>query len=287
MSIKLIQYFVHDATINGSRVGGSQTLTISKNIEPSQITPWGHPFENRAKFRKKPKVTCSLQKILTDDYGPTFPGFDIQNLIPKRPVDKYDLGATIYGGGSIKLIDSILTGISYTFGNQGFFTEDLTFEGTVSEASTAGNEGTGLTRNAEGIPYQRQHFNGGTLPSEIIGQTLLNVTVNLSIPYSELGYYGSFYTYETMFVAFPVEISTSFEILDKGYSQSDIDYLDNIINDEITYRSITISTIPVSIDLGDKNVLVSMERGGANAGDSGYSTIKCTYINSNNYFKLI
>lgn len=287
MSLKLIQYFVHDATINDSRIGGSQSLTISKNTDLSEFIPWGDPFLARANHRKKPKATFSLQKILTDDYGPTFPSFDVQNLVIKRPVDNYNLGATIYGGGSIKLIDCILTGISYSFNNEEFFTESLTFEGVVSEAAPSGNAGVGLTRNETGIPYQRQHFTGGTLPSEVVGQILLNVDIDLTINYNSLAQFGEFDIVETMFATFPVEVSSSFEILDRGYSQQYNDYLSNKVNDNLDYQSISISTIPVSIDLGDKNVLVSMERGGANAGDSGYSTIKFTYTNSNNYFKLI
>lgn len=287
MSIKLIQYFVHDATINGSRVGGSQTLTIAKNVDPSEAVPWGSPFVDRAKFKKKPRTTFSLQKILTDDYGPTFPGFDIRDLIPKRPVDKYDVGATIYGGGSIKLKDCVLTGISYSFRNQGFFTEDLTFEGTVTEATSAGSEGTGLTRNAEGVPYMRQHFTGGTLPSEVSNKNILGIQIDLSISYAELVTFGVFKTYENKFVSLPVQASVSFETLDRGYSQSEIDFSEYDINDEIVKQAILINTIPVSIDLGGANVLTSVDRSGANAGDSDYSTLTYNYMNVDNSFKLI
>lgn len=289
MSIKLIQYFVHDATINGSRVGGSQTLTIAKNVDPSEAVPWGSPFVDRAKFKKKPRTTFSLQKILTDDYGPTFSGFDIRDLIPKRPVDKYDVGATIYGGGSILLSDCVLTGISYSFRSRGWFTEDLTFEGTVTSGTAAGSEGAGLSRNEEGIPYQRQHFTGGTLPSEVDGQILFGVQVDLSISYGELATFGTFKTYENKFVSLPVQVTTSFETLDRGYSQSELDLSNNMgdINDEIIKQAILINSVPLSIDLGANNVLTSIDRSGANAGDSDYSTLTYNYMNVDNSFKLI
>lgn len=287
MSIKLVQYFVHDATINGTRVGGNQTLTITKDVEPSATTPWGSPFTDRASFKKKPRTTFSLQKILTDDYGPTLAGFDIRNLIPKRPVDKYDVGATIYGGGSIKLKDCVLVGITYSFRNQGAFTESLTFEGTVAEGASAGAEGTGLTRTASGTPYMRQHFLGGSLPSEVSGQVLLGVDVELSISYGELATFGSFLTCDNKFVALPVQVSSSFEVLDRGYSHSGVDFFGDVINDELTKQTISINTTPFSIDLGSKNVLASINRSGASAGDSDYSVITYNYINTDNSFKLL
>lgn len=286
MSVPLIQYFVHDATINGSRVGGSQTLTISKAVEPSNAQSFGNPFADRSKFRRKPRVDVSLQKMLSDDYGSTIPLFDIRDLAIKRPVDKYDLGATIYGGGSIKLADCVLTGLSYNFSNQGWFTEELSFEGSVSEQTAAGAAGTGLTRTAEGTPYQRQHFLSSTLPAEVDGEVLLSVSVDLSIGYDELVSYGTFYTYETKFVQVPISVNSTFEILDRGYSQTDIDYIANEVMDSLTKQAIVINSTPVSIDLGDKNILVTIERRGANAGDSNYSTLAFTYTNIND-FKLL
>lgn len=286
MTIPLIQYFVHDATINDSRIGGSQSLTISKNMEPSDVAVWGNPSQTRSKFYKKPTVNFSLEKILTDDYGPTFGSFNLAELITKRPVDKYDLGAKIYGGGSIKLVDSVLTGISYSFRNQGWFIENLSFQGVVSEAATAGTSGTGLTREETGIPYQRQHYLGGTLPSDIVGKTLLGIEINISISYAEISSFGSFPLYENKFVQLPVDISVTYETLDRGYSQSRFDYFSNEFNDEIEYDSISIVTVPVSINLGTKNVLTSVERSGATAGDSDYSIVKYVYRNVGNYFKI-
>lgn len=287
MSLMLIQYFVHDAILNGSRLGGVQTVTLEKSFSESNHNLYSNPFKERALYYEIPNTSFSIEKILTDSYGPTFPGFDIRELIPKRPVDKYDLGVIIYGGGSIKFVDSVLTGIAYSFRNTGWFSERLSFEARVSEQTTAGNLGEGISRSNEGVPYQRQHFTGGSLPTEIAGQILLSVDIELSINHQDLISYGYMKTYETKFVSLPVDITASFTILDRGYSQSRVDYTGSDINDVINQQAISISTVPFSIDLGDKNVLVSMSRSGADAGNSDYSTITYTYKNINNYFKLL
>lgn len=286
MSIKLVQYFVHDATINGSRVGGSQTLALSQNVEPSVVTPWGDPNKSNSRFIKKPTTSATLTKMLSDTYGPFFNGFDIRNKIYKRPVDKYDLGATIYGGGSISMKDCVLTGIKFSFRNSGFFTEELSFEGVITSSEASGSEGTGLSRNATGLPYRRQDYIGGSRPTGTGSGPLLSVEVSLSVSYGEIPSYGKFKTYNNKIVSLPVDCSVTYEVLDLGYSGGGIDGALDVVYDDVQYETISVSTTPVSIDMGSKNILSSIERSGADAGDSGYSTLRYTYRNTDNYFVI-
>jgi hypothetical protein len=287
MSIKLVQYFVHDATINGGRVGGSQTLTLSQNVESSTVTPWGNPSQSNARFIKKPTTSATLTKMLSDDYGPFFGGFDLRSKIYKRPVDKYDLGAIIYGGGSLSMKDCVLTGMRFSFQNTGFFTEELSFEGSVLSAAAGGAEGTGLSRSEEGFPYRRQHYAKGSRPSSTGSAPLLSIEVSLSISYGTIPTYGKFKTYDNKIVSLPVECTATYEVLDLGYSGGGVEATGDAVNDDISYENVFITTVPVSIDLGGKNVLVSIERSGADAGDSAYSTLKYTYKNTDNTFDII
>lgn len=284
MSNKVLQYFLHYATIDGTPLGGSQSVSISKNVDSSDTIPWGSPFSARSKFRKKPTTSFSITKMLSDDYGPTFSGFDVQTRIPKRPVDEYDVQCVYKNSaGGFTCVHSVLTGVSYSFSNQGWFTEELTFEGVATTGASYGARPPGTN---EGTPYQRQNYLGGTLPSEVSGKVLLGIDVNLSIPYGEISSFGSFNTYKNKFIQLPVDISVTYEVLDLTYSQT-ADYAGYVVNDDIIYQSILISTTPVSIDLGSKNFLSSIDRSGANAGDSDYSIMRYTYRNLENYFKLV
>ena len=286
MSIKLVQYFVQDCIINGSRVGGVQTVSFDKSVPTTDIINWGNPNESTSIYRKKSATNFTFDKFLSNSHLSYFSGFDIRDSIGKIPLDKYELGVIIYGGTSLKVQDCLLSGINFNFTNDGIFTEQMSFSGHISEIDTSGPEDVGISRNEEGIVYKRQHFFRTFLPAEVNGYPLLRVSVSMSISHGKIPSYGKFYTYEDKYVQVPVDISCEYEIIDLGYSQSDIDILLEEIQDDITFRTIKIQTMPLTIDLGDKNKLSSITKNGGNAGSSDYSTLVFKYENINNFFNI-
>lgn len=287
MSIQYIDYFVHDCTINGNRIKGVQTVSFDKNIPSTDIVNWGNPNESVPLFKREQSVDFIFDKFLSNGIGPFLTGFDLQSLIGKMPVDNYELGVTIYGGPSLKIQECILSGMNFEFNRNGIFKEQIAFEGFVSDVSSAGTEGTGSQRTEEGITYRRQHYIKSFLPSEIPSSyPLLKVTVSLNIEYGSIAAYGKYYLSKNKFMTFPCSVSCEYEVLDLGYSQGDIDILSEEFIDNMTFRTIKIQTIPVSIDLGNQNKLVAITRSGGSAGGSEFSILTFRYENINNFFKV-
>lgn len=283
MSLKLIQYHVHTVLVDGNRVGGVQNVTVGKSFDMSTVITKGLPTTTK-NFYKKPNLTISFAKFISDGHGALLSGFNIANEIYKTPPTTYDIEIGVVGGGGFKFIDTVLTNLTYNFNNEGDFTEELTFAGHVSEQKSS----IAAPAVEYGQTRRRQDFNKAvSLPSEIPSASiLLSVSASIGINYGEIPTFGGFYTAKNKYISYPVDISCDYEILDIGYSQSRTDYTnDDLINDQIDYRAITIGGIP-TINLGDKNILTAIDRSGGEAGQGGYSTLRYTYKNNNNSFSI-
>lgn len=284
MSLKLIQYFIHTLKINSQRVGGVQSVTVGKSFNTTNITGKGLPT-NVKNFYQKPELSISFTKFMSDDYSSFLSGFDIRNEIYKTPPEKYDIEIGIVGGGGLKFVNTVLGGVTYNFTNQGDFTEELSFIGHVSEAISS----IAAPAVEYGQTKRRQHFIKANIPSEIPSSTLLSVTASMNINYGTIPTFGKFYTHKNKYITYPVDISCTYEVLDKGYSQARSDYTgsneETIINDEVSYRSIVISGVP-SVNLGDKNILTNVDRNGGDAGNNDYSIYRYTYKNNDNSFSV-
>lgn len=285
MSLILIQYHVHTVLLDGNTVGGVQTVNIAKSFDTSTIIKKGGPTTTK-NFYKKPTLNISFSKFISDDHGSAISGFNLADELYKAPPTTHEIRIGIVGGGGLKFVDTVFTGVTYTFSNQGYFTEELNYTGHVSEAISSISAPT----VEEGIVKRRQDFNKSvSLPSELTSSTLLSVQASMNINYGEVPSFGKFYTAQNKYMTYPVDINCVYEVLDKGYSQSRSDYTavdgKNLINDEVTEQAITIGGVP-SINLGNKNFLSNVERNGGDAGNSDYSIFKFTYKNNNNSFTV-
>lgn len=285
MSIILIQYNVHTVLLDGNIVGGVQTVNVSKSFDTSTIVTKGGPTTTK-NFYKKPTLNISFSKFISDGHGSAISGFNLEDELYTTPPTAHEIKIGVVGGGGLKFVDTVFTGVTYTFTNQGFFTEELNYTGHVSEAIASISAPT----VEEGIVKRRQDFNKSVaLPSELTSSTLLSVQASLNINYGEVPSFGRFYTIKNKYMTYPVDVSCVYEVLDRGYSQSRSDYTltsgDNLINDEVTDRVISIGGVP-EIDLGSKNFLSNVERNGGDAGNSDYSIFKFTYKNNNNSFTV-
>jgi hypothetical protein len=282
--LKLVQYHVHSVSLNGTAVGGVQTVNVSRNFDNTTIIKMGDPSVVK-NFYKKPTVEVSFSKFLSNGVGPSFPGFNLTSSPPQTA----SLSIGISGGGGLSFADMVVGSASYTFNTEGFFTEQLTFTGHVMGASAAPFVGF----NEEGIVKRRQDFILSGFPQEVSallssGHVLLSAEASFNANYNFVPTYGNFYTIKGKYLSYPVDVSCSFEILDRGYTHTSVaDAIAGSIDDTVQNRSIVISAGGVTINLGSENFLVGLERTGGDAGQSSsYSTYRYTYKNNNGSFTV-
>lgn len=282
--LKLVQYHVQSVSLNGTAVGGVQTVNVSRNFDNTTIIKMGDPSVVK-NFYKKPTVEVSFSKFLSNGIGPSFPGFNLTASPPQTA----SLSIGISGGGGLNFADMVVGSASYTFNTEGFFTEQLTFTGHVMEGSSTAFVGF----NEEGIVKRRQDFILSGFPAEVSallssGHVLLSVEASFNANYNFIPTYGNFYTIKGKYLSYPVDVSCSFEILDRGYTHTSVaDAVSGAIDDTVNNRSIVISGGGVTINLGSQNFLTGIERTGGDAGQSSsYSTYRYTYKNNNGSFTV-
>lgn len=283
--INLVQYHVHSVYLNGDAVKGVQNVNVSRNFDNTTIIKWGDPSKVK-NFYKKPNVEVSFSKFLSNNTGPSFPGFDLMSSPPQTA----SLSVGISGGGGINFTDMVVGSASYTFNTEGFFTEQLTFNGHTMEQGAVVSLG-GTPR--EGIVARRKDFILSGFPAEVSallssGHVLLSVEASFNANYNFVPTYGNFYSIKGKYLTYPVDVSCSFEILDRGYTHTSVaGSTSGAIDDSVNNRTIVISGGGATINLGSENFLVSIERTGGDAGQSSsYSTYRYTYKNNNGSFTV-
>jgi hypothetical protein len=299
MSLKLVQYFVHDILINGTAVGGVQNVNISRNLDVNRIIKRGDPTTVK-NFYREPNVDISFTKFISDTIGPAFTSFSLT----QTPPQSFNLQMAIVdtnGLHGLQFDDCLLKSAAYSFKNEGFFTEQLTFNGRLTESGPTGIYSG--TTGQQGNVRRRQNYNksAATNPAEVTSilqggsAALLSIEASFSANYGQVPTYGNFYTTRNKILTYPVDISCTYEILDIGYAQpysssgtavkiSDtLSY--NTINDIVNLQQIVINGYPV-INLGSNNFLTGLDRSGGDAGQGNYSIYKLTYKNNDGSFTI-
>lgn len=306
MANNYIPYFLHSVFLNDSRLGGVQSVTISKDYDTTAIVKYGSP-QTVKNFYKKPNVSITTSKFITSGLGPSIPSFSlsdyIENAVGTYPsykltvkiidqsVSSSDPGYGRNGAGGFEFKDMLVSSISYNYDVQGFFTEDITYVGHISNLNSGFiGKFTVRTENDTGEVYRRKDFAGITLPNIIPTNSVLqSVNASLNISYGDVPTWGNFYTLKSKYIAFPVDISCEINILNLGYKQDSDGFslLDgsNVIDDSVSEYSISISG-PPTVNIGSKNFLTSMNANGGDAGSSDYSTITYNFKNNNNSFSI-
>ena len=297
---QLTRYFTHTVLTNGSQVPGVQSVTLGKTFDMTTIIAKGRPAVS-TNFYKVPNFTLSFSRFMADNVAPWNAGFDLSTIAYVKPPSLYDITIGIVGGGSLLCKEFYLKSLGYSFSAEGNFTEQIAFEGaTVTTAdpiseSAVGDAGLNLTGNVK----RRQHYTLGGEPAEVQsllsgGHALLSVETSMNLNYGHIPTWGRLYASKNKYISYPVDISCTYEILDRGYAQGNTNYYDvdnnplspnYIIDDTVYNRQITVGGYP-TIDLGPHNFLVNVDRSGGEAGQGKYSTYKYTYKNTENYFKL-
>jgi hypothetical protein len=310
------QYFVHTLLINGTKIHGVQTVNVSASYEVTNLTMKGLGvgigLSNSVKgfnvrnFYKKPTMEVSFTKILGDNISSVFPA---NFKFFKTPPDPFEIRVGVVGGGGMKFKDMVLKSITYNFPNEGNFTEQLAYEGHMVEDLPELTETNYYTSNPNtwpeftGTVKRRKDFNitGNTFPKEVAGLLfgqneqagksgiLLSVEASLNMNYGEIPTFGYFPSVRNKYISLPIDISCTYEVLDKGYkNQNNLFYNGYLVSgysvgDYVEPQSIIIASYP-TINLGTGNFLTNIDRSGGDAGQSDYSVYKYTYKNNDGSF---
>jgi hypothetical protein len=250
-------------------------------------------------------VQISISRFVTSGLPAT--SFNLSNYINNQ-VGEYDAkkitvkiindtdvsgpGQGRSGSGGFEFQDMLLSSLSYNYDVQGFFTEELTYTGHISNLSSGFiGKFTIRTSDDTGNVYRRQDFGGVSLPSPIPANPVIqSVSASMNINYGEVPSWGNFYTIKNKYLMFPVDVSCSITILDLGFSQSEDGFStdlngDTIIDDSVDEVAMAI-TGPPNVNLGSKNFFTGFERNGGAAGNNDYATITYNFKNNNNYFSV-
>lgn len=342
----LIRYDLQNLKINNVVVSGIQNISINQNLDVTTIPQWGNPF-NSTNVYKKPNIDISFSKFISDNVkslpidisitGVSKTGAVIPSgkIIPS-PLDidiyiyNYQNADNVYPTG-IQLKDCLIKSINYKFGTEGFFTEDLTFSSHLlinsglAPAIKYDEEGSNFVIGSGSVKRRPDFFASG-VPREVYGHltsghVLLSVDVSISFDYGDIPSYGRFYTTANKYVKYPIDVSCTFEVLDRGFytvtgnmyqdtgTRSHSYIYSGILNpppysgeikssgnmNEIVYsvfeNMYTTGILlgikdGLTINLGPNNFLVSRERSGGDAGQNNYSTYRYTYKNTTSEFTL-
>jgi hypothetical protein len=308
------QYFVHTLLIDGTKIHGVQTVNVSASYEVTNLTMKGLGVGigvgNSVKgftvrnYYKKPTMEVSFTKFLSDNASSVFP---TNFKFFKTPPEPIEVRVGVVGGGGMKFKDMVLKSITYSFPHEGNFTEQLTYEGHMVEDlpdlvntnyyTSSPNSWPEFTGNVK----RRKDFNiaGNTFPKEVAGLLfgqnegvgksgiLLSVEASLNINYGEIPTFGYFPSIKNKFVSLPIDISCTYEVLDKGYkNQNNLFYTTSngySVGDYVEPQTIIIASTP-TINLGTGNFLTNIDRSGGDAGQSDYSVYKYTYKNNDGSF---
>jgi hypothetical protein len=296
------QYFVHTLLIDGTKIHGVQTVNVSASYDVNNLTMKGlgagvgptKGFTVR-NFYKKPTMEVSFTKNLADNVVSLFPAnFNFF----QTPPNSFEISVGVVGGGGMKFKDMILKSISYSFRNEGNFTEQLTYEGHMVEDFPELSETNYYTSNPSSWPEftgnvkRRKDFNiaGGITPKEVSG-ILLSVEASLNMNYGEIPTFGYFPSVRNKYISLPIDISCTYEVLDKGYKNQNNLFYDGYsvdgysVGDYVEPQSIIIASYP-TINLGTGNFLTNIDRSGGDAGQSDYSVYKYTYKNNDGSFTV-
>lgn len=237
----LIRYDLQSLKINEIGVSGVQNVSVNQTRDVTSIPTRGNPFISKTMY-KKPNVEVTFTKFLSDNVASLVIDSGVVNstlnksilpsgkLIPS-PVDinidiyDYQSPNSIAPSG-LEIKDALLKSINYTFSTNGFFTENIGFSSHLLISSGIRNT-IKPYENSNFVPHtgnvkRRQDFYISGVPAEVAshlssGHALLSADVSISIDYGDIPSYGRFYTAMNKYVRYPIDVTCSFEVLDRGY----------------------------------------------------------------------
>lgn len=282
-----IFYASHGVKVGGTTVQGAQSVGVTTNFNLEQAFQLGQLaiYDN---IVVDPEVEVTVSKALDGEDSiwklATGGGSLVSNANDQATVIigvGNDTDASLTSIAAVECTGMYISSLSYTFPVDGNFTEDITFvgnhkaiNGSVSAPSVSG-----------ATVLRRQHINLGssTLPSEVAGKNLSNITISADLGRESMYKLGSYAPFHR-FVNFPLEVTCEFEVIATTIDGTECDLaevscsspesLPTEQNIEIVICDASGNDHGYTFDLGSKNVLQSVNYTG---GDTGGGNVTITY----------
>ena len=292
-----IFYACHAVDINDTTVQGAQSVGVNTNFNLDQIFQLGR-LEIYDQVAQNPEVEVTVSKVL-DGYETIYNLATGGGSIISNANDQTNI---ILGVGNdtdaimvaniaaIEMTGCYINSLSYTFPVDGNFTEEVSFVGSHKAAAGAALAPTNATPDVNVLRRQNFKYSACTLPSEIDGARLSQVSISTDFnrePMFSLGRLSAFHR----FVNFPIEITVSFDLISDGNAVGARELVGpqfDEIDDECLGLDIDRQTIFIqlcdnngantySFDLGSGCRLASVSYSG---GDTGGGNVTETYTYS-------
>lgn len=284
-------YASHGVSIGGTTVQGAQSVGVTTNFALEQAFQLGQLalYDNAV---TDPNVEVTVSKVL-DGASTIWNLATTGNSLVGSANDTTtvviavgdDTAASLTSTQGVTCTGMFVSSLNYSFPVDGPFTEEISFvgnhksvTGTVSAPSDSGQH-----------VLRRQNFKIGdsTLPVEVSGKNLSNITISADLGRESIYKLGQFAPYHR-FVNFPLEITT--EITVTATDTDDVPC-------DVTSTTCTPSGLPTEqqinlvlcdglgsgyyqFNLGSKNRLQSVNYSGGDTG-GGNATITYTYVTYN------
>lgn len=275
-------YASHGVSVGGGVVRGAQSVGVTTNFNLEQAFQLGQLslYDNIA---GDPEVEVTISKALDGEstiYKLATGGGKLVDNANEQTTIVIGVGSdtaeNLTSTSAVRCTGMYISSLSYTFGIDGNFTEDVTFVGNHKDLSGSVVQSSGTAKM-----LRRQNFQSSTVPPEVSGKNISSITISAELGRESMYKLGEFAPFHR-FVNFPLEVTCAFEVI--------ANTVDNVTCD-ISTSSCTGNSLPskcpivinlcdgsggagYSFDLGDDNRLQSVAYAG---GDTGGGNVTITY----------
>jgi hypothetical protein len=278
-----IFYACQAVSVNGAAVHGAQSVGITTTFDLEPVFQLGQvkPVDI---LTVTPNVELTISRALTTTNHTIWSGDFIANVGQANKEVCIAIGddtSPLLSGGtaSIYCTGAGISGVTYTFPVDGFFTEEVTF---VAQHKALGGCGVSVTEDTTSKAKTRQHYSSGAPALVTNAGNLTNITISTSVGREnlfKLGQYQSYHNYANL----PAEVTVEFEV-----SATSVD--------GIALGAVAACTSPTGGAFDQQNIVLNicgktftMEKcklsnvtyGGGDTG-GGNATINFTYTTYNN-----
>lgn len=285
-------YASHGVSVNNTTVQGAQSVGVTTNFNLEQAFQLGQLalYDN---IITDPQVEVTVNKVLDGQDTiwqlATGGGSLVANANDTSTVVigvGDDTAASLTNTAAVTCTGMYVSSLTYTFPVDGNFTEEVSFVGNHKELS--GSVSAPSVSGANVLRRQNFVLSGSTLPAEVAGQNISNISISADLGREsiyKLGQYAPFHR----FVNFPLEVTTEIEVTAKSIDgiEVDLDLVTCSSSGLPPEQQITIvlcdgegGPAAYTFNMGDKNRLQSANYSGGDTG-GGNATITYTYVTYN------
>ena len=271
-------YAAHSVSVDGGTVAGAQSVAMNTtfNLEPVFQLGSLEPIDI---LSLSPQVEATVTRAIVggsiisgsfSDWACSAGGHSVSIGISD------DCSPILGGGGSgMNISDAGISGATWTFTNEGIFTEEVTFTGS-SKGVIASSLVAPISAQQTGAGVEfRPHFQGVNIAGGVLGGLLASVTVSASIGREQLFALGQ-YSAVANYAGTPAEITYEIETYATSAGDSTpIAEADYGCGSSTSVFPISVSSCGVTISSA-KAAFAGVSYGGGDTG-GGNATITYTY----------